>query len=81
MTGVLNDYRSFLKDLQSLPEGGSVPTLYYTAIPPHMDEETLLCATQFALDRIDIDTKIVDACPAAGGSCVAFENGHLHRIQ
>ncbi len=77
---VLNDYRVFLSELQSLPDASSVRMLYYTAIPRHMDELTILCATQFGLDRIDVETQVVQTCPAEG-SCVAFENGHLRRLQ
>jgi hypothetical protein len=80
MREVLNEYRVFLRDLRSQPDAATVPMLYYTAIPRHMDETTLLCSTQFALDRIDVETKIVTQCPAQG-ACIAFENGHLRRIQ
>jgi hypothetical protein len=80
LAGVLSDYRAFLSDLRSMPDAGTVQMLYYTAIPRHMDEGTLLCSTQFGLDRVDVDTKMVEACPAAE-ACVAFENGHLRRIQ
>ena len=80
MQEVLNEYRNFLSDLRSLPDSTTVPMLYYTVIPRHMDETTLLCSTQFALGRLDVETKIVMNCPNQG-ACVAFENGHLRRIQ
>jgi hypothetical protein len=78
--GIFTDYRYFLGDLQSQPDAATVKMLYYTAIPRHMDDETLLCGTQFALDRMDVETKIVKTCPSEG-ACVAFENGRLRRIQ
>ena len=80
MRDVLKDYRVFFSDLRSLPDSTTVPMLYYTAIPRHMDEVALLCATQFALNRLDVETKIVTQCPSEG-ACVAFENGRLRRIQ
>ena len=79
MKDVLGDYRAFLTDLKSLPEASTVQMLYYTAIPRHMDGDTLLPATQFGLDRIDVQTQLVDKCPSEG-ACVAFENGHLRQI-
>jgi len=80
MKEVLGEYRVFLSDLQSLPDAQTVRMLYYTTIPRHMDEGTILCATQFALDRIDVETQIVANCPAEG-ACVSFENGRLRRLQ
>ena len=77
---VFGEYRSFLIDLRTLPDAGTVPILYYTALPRHMDEGTVFRATEFALDRIDVETKVVENCPAEG-ACIAFENGRLRRIQ
>jgi hypothetical protein len=80
MRDVLKDYRVFFSDLRSLQDSTTVPMLYYSATPRHMDEVTILCATQFALGRLDVETKIVTQCPTEG-ACVAFENGRLRRIQ
>jgi hypothetical protein len=78
--GLWDEYRAFLTDVRSLPDGATVRTLYFTAIPRHMDEGTLLSGTQFALDRMDVETQIVQKCPT-GEVCVAFENGRLRRLQ
>src|SRR5262249_2512512 len=80
MSDVLNEYRVFFSDLRSLPDSTTLPMLYYTSTPRHMDEVTLLCATQFALNRLDIETRIVTQCPTQG-ACVAFEGRRLRRIQ
>src|SRR4029079_9802424 len=55
-TDVLGEYRNFLSELQSLPDAATASMLYYTALPRHMDEGTILSATQFALSRMDIET-------------------------
>jgi len=80
MRDVLSEYRVFFRDLRSLPDSTTLPMLYYTSTPRHMDEFTLLCATQFALNRLDVETKIVTQCPTRG-ACVAFEDRRLRRIQ
>jgi len=80
LKGVNDEYRTFLSELRALPDASSVTTLHYTAIPRRLDEMLVLCATQFGLDRMDVETKVVESCPAEG-ACAAFENGHLRRIR
>jgi len=78
--GIADEYRDFMRDLRSLPDAATVPTLYYTAVPRHMDEASVTNSTQFALNRTDIDTKVVENCPAEG-ACVEFRDGHLRRLR
>jgi hypothetical protein len=77
---VFTEYRNFFTDLRALPDAGTIQMLYYRAIPRHMDENTILESTQFALGRTDVETRIVENCPPQG-RCFAFEDSHLRPIQ
>jgi hypothetical protein len=80
MKGLADEYQNLIRDLQSQPDADTVPVLYYTVIPRHMDEGNVLCSAEFALDRTNIDAKVVENCPPEG-ACVAFRDGHLRRLQ
>jgi len=78
--GIADEYRSFFHDLRALAVNTSEKVLYYTKTPRHMDKGDVVTATQFALERIDVDAKIVDTCPAQG-MCLEFRDGALYRLQ
>ena len=77
--GLAEEYRGFFRDLRSLALGTTDPMIYYTAIPRHMDEGIMVCVTQFVLERMDVDAKIVAACPSEG-MCLEFRERTLRRI-
>jgi hypothetical protein len=75
-----DEYRSFVHDSRALAGNTSGGVLYYTKVPRHIEKNSLVTATQFALERKDVDAKIVDTCPPQA-MCLEFRDGRLYRLR
>lgn len=73
------EHLNFVQDLrsQARPEPGD--TIYYRSVPRTFDLDTIPAATQVALERSDLQGKLVEQYPAGAKWRFRFENSRLIR--
>ena len=74
---MIGDYRSFVTQLRSLPEVSADETLYFDSHPLYFTPDLLLYATQVALRRTDIQTKLVTDFPENARYRLHYEDSKL----
>jgi len=75
--GIGREYRGFVESLQALPTPNPGETLYFKSIPEHFDADTLLFASEFALQIPGVDAQIVEDFPPGARYRLFFENSRV----
>ena len=75
--GIGREYRGFVESLQALPTPNPGETLYFKSIPEHFDADTLLFASEFALQIPGVYAQIVEDFPPGARYRLVFENSRV----
>ena len=74
------EYRAFVTGLRALPAPPPGETIFFDSQPSLFDEDVLLSATQVALGRTDVHTKLVAEFPPEARYRLRFQESHLVQL-
>ena len=71
---------AFVLGLRALPPPPWGETIFFNSLPPHFEESVLLTATQVALRRTDLHTKLVSEFPPEARYRLRFQESRLIQL-
>jgi hypothetical protein len=77
---VAYEWHAFVSGLRALPPPPSGETIFFNSLPPHIEESVLLTATQVALRRTDLHTKLVSEFPPEARYRLRFQESRLIQL-
>ena len=77
---VTQGFHAFVSGLQALPPPPHGETIFFDSLPPHLEENTLLAATQLAFRRADLQAKLVSEFPADATYRLRFRDSRLIQV-
>jgi len=75
-----NEYRAFVTGLRALPAPPPGETIFFDSQPSLFDEDVLQTATQVALGRTDVHTKLVAEFPPEARYRLRFQESRLVQL-
>ena len=77
---VAGENRAFVSGLRSLPPPPKGETIFFDLLPPHLEQNVLLSATQVAFRRTDLQAKLVSEFPPEARYRLRFQDYQLIRL-
>lgn len=72
-----DEYRAFVTGLKALPTPANGEIMYFDSVPSKFDHLHLRSVTNVALDRTDIDARVVSEFPQSARYCLRFDGSRL----